>query len=83
MYAFAEPATGGEAFIPKRGDRSRSLGILEKAASWYGAGITTGGRGGVDVRVVPGNSSDLARAIASMLRADIRGGNVASYFGGS
>lgn len=35
-YAFAEPATGGEAFIPKYGDRDRSLGILDKAASWYG-----------------------------------------------
>lgn len=35
-YAYAEPATGGEAFIPKYGDRSRSLGILDKAASWYG-----------------------------------------------
>lgn len=35
-YAFAEPATGGEAFIPRFGDRDRSLGILDKAASWYG-----------------------------------------------
>lgn len=35
-YAFAEPATGGEAFIPRRGDRARSLGILDTAAGWYG-----------------------------------------------
>jgi TP901 family phage tail tape measure protein len=35
-YAYAEPQTGGEAFIPKYGDRDRSLGILDKAASWYG-----------------------------------------------
>jgi TP901 family phage tail tape measure protein len=39
-YAFAEPATGGEAFIPKYGDRDRSLGILDKAASWYGMQVS-------------------------------------------
>ncbi|XTZ17043.1 hypothetical protein ACQSSU_06600 [Micromonospora echinospora] len=39
-YAWAEPATGGEAFIPRVGDRGRSLDILDQAASWYGMGIT-------------------------------------------
>lgn len=44
-YAFAEPATGGEAFIPKRGDYSRSMAILAEAASWYGAElVASGGR---------------------------------------
>ncbi|MGW3854739.1 hypothetical protein [Micromonospora arida] len=38
-YAFAEPSTGGEAFVPKNGDPRRSLGILEHAASWYGASV--------------------------------------------
>lgn len=38
-YAFAEPATGGEAFVPKNGDPERSLRILEKAADWYGASV--------------------------------------------
>lgn len=42
-YAFAEPATGGEAFIPKRGNRERSMAILSEAASWYGAEILPGG----------------------------------------
>lgn len=42
LYAFAEPATGGEAFIPRRGNRARSLAILEQAASWYGADVITG-----------------------------------------
>jgi len=42
-YAFAEPATGGEAFIPKRGDYARSMAILREAASWYGAEILSGG----------------------------------------
>ncbi|MFI6819717.1 hypothetical protein ACIBJE_02045 [Micromonospora sp. NPDC050187] len=39
-YAWAEPETGGEAFIPRIGDRGRSLDILDQAASWYGMGIT-------------------------------------------
>ncbi|MEU8158048.1 hypothetical protein AB0B94_30715 [Micromonospora sp. NPDC048986] len=35
-YAFAEPATGGEAFIPRFGDRERSVGIGRQAMEWYG-----------------------------------------------
>jgi len=35
-YGFAEPETGGEAFIPKFGNAKKSLGIANKAASWYG-----------------------------------------------
>lgn len=38
-YAFAEPGTGGEAFVPKNGKPSRSLGILSQAASWYDADV--------------------------------------------
>lgn len=38
-YLVAEPETGGEAFVPKRGNRARSLGILDRAASWYGATV--------------------------------------------
>lgn len=41
-YMIAEPATGGEAFIPKRGNRDRSVKILQQAASWYGLGVTGG-----------------------------------------
>jgi TP901 family phage tail tape measure protein len=39
LYAFAEPDTGGEAFVPRRGDRSRSLSVLSHAAGWYGAQV--------------------------------------------
>jgi hypothetical protein len=43
-YAFAEPETKGEAFVPKSGNRDRSLGVLEHAAGWYGHTIVpTGG----------------------------------------
>lgn len=38
-YAFAEPATGGEAFVPRRGDYGRSMSILSEAARWYGASV--------------------------------------------
>jgi TP901 family phage tail tape measure protein len=60
-YAFAEPATGGEAFIPRNGDSSRSMSILHAAAGWYNADVvpkqgwygSSGGQvaGAVDVRV--------------------------------
>jgi hypothetical protein len=51
LYGFAEPATGGEAFVPRRGDRDRSMGILSTAAGWYGAHVVPaaayrGGAGG-------------------------------------
>jgi TP901 family phage tail tape measure protein len=35
-YAFAEPATGGELFVPKHGDKQRSLSLLNQGARWYG-----------------------------------------------
>lgn len=38
-----ERETGGEAFIPRLGNRARSLGILEEAASWYGARLVPQG----------------------------------------
>jgi TP901 family phage tail tape measure protein len=38
-YKWAEPETGGEAFIPRLGDRTRSIGILGTAAGWYGKSL--------------------------------------------
>jgi len=46
-YAFAEPATGGEAFIPRFGNPDRSIDILSKAARWYGQAVVPAGVGGV------------------------------------
>lgn len=43
QYAWAEPSTGGEAFIPKYGDRGRALDILSTAAGWHGAQVVAGG----------------------------------------
>ncbi|MBO0863441.1 MAG: phage tail tape measure protein, partial [Mycobacterium sp.] len=36
MFGYGEPATGGEALVPRLGDPARSLAILETAAGWYG-----------------------------------------------
>jgi hypothetical protein len=39
VYGIAEPETGGEAFVPRYGEYSRSMGILAEAAQWYGARV--------------------------------------------
>lgn len=39
LYGWAEPQTGGEAFIPRHGDRARALSILSEAARWHGADL--------------------------------------------
>lgn len=41
-FAFAEPATGGEAFIPRLGDTARSLAIADVAAQWHGGRVVAG-----------------------------------------
>lgn len=41
-YAFAEPETGGEAFVPKNGNYARSTAIIDHAARWYGGSFTPG-----------------------------------------
>ncbi len=47
LIRYAEPETGGEAFIPRRGDPTRSMSILATAASWYGARVVPMANGGV------------------------------------
>lgn len=91
-YAFAEPATGGEAFIPRKGDYGRSMGILNQAAAWYGASVMPGGFGTrassappviVQVNVSGGSGSELSRALMSTLRAEVSqlGGDVQDALG--
>jgi hypothetical protein len=43
-YMIAEPGTGGEAFVPKNGNATRSASILSKAAAWYGLDVVRQGR---------------------------------------
>lgn len=40
-----ERETGGEAYIPRLGDYSRSMATLAQAAAWYGASVVPGGGG--------------------------------------
>lgn len=70
-YMIAEPGTKGEAFVPKSGDYGRSMSILNKAASWYGASVVP--RSGYGSSVTPGAGA--ARPI--VLRLDAAGGGSA------
>lgn len=47
LVKFAEPETGGEAYIPRRGDRRRNLAILGEVASWNDAAVVPMAAGGV------------------------------------
>lgn len=69
-YAFAEPATGGEAFIPKRGDKSRSMAILDEAASWYGAQVVPGTqwRGQRSVSIASGSDPEASNGASGLGR---------------
>ncbi|MEV2239530.1 hypothetical protein [Micromonospora sp. NPDC049891] len=47
LVQWAEPETGGEAYIPRRGDRRRNLSILSEAAAWNNAAVVPMASGGV------------------------------------
>lgn len=44
---YAEPSTGGEAYVPRLGDPIRGKKILDVAAGWYGYGLVPMQHGGV------------------------------------
>jgi hypothetical protein len=95
-YAFAEPSTGGEAFIPKRGDMARSRSIWGYVGeNWLGMQhapqyVAAGGGGGaqpvVNVTVVA-HASDgpaLARELNKLIRYEViheGGGSVQRTYG--
>jgi hypothetical protein len=97
-YAFAEPATGGEAFIPKHGDMARSRDIWGYVGqNWLGMQpapryVTAGGGGGgrpvvnVSVNVQGGDARGLAKELMRTLRYEVRaegGGSVQDALGSS
>jgi TP901 family phage tail tape measure protein len=54
LYAFAEKQTGGEAFIPRRGDLARSRQIAEHVVgSWLGGTVSWGQQGGAAIVSAP------------------------------
>jgi hypothetical protein len=46
LHRWREPGTGGEAFVPRFGDRARSEKVLATAAGWYGGQYVRGGASG-------------------------------------
>jgi hypothetical protein len=88
-YAFAEPQTGGEAFVPKRGDYGRSMSILSQAAHWYGASVVPAmgsvRAGGTQTIVHEHRHTVIldGTGVLSSLRGDIdlNGGSTQSYLG--
>jgi TP901 family phage tail tape measure protein len=93
-YMIAEPQTGGEAFIPRRGDLRRSRSIadyvvsnwLGGATSWGGAAAAGGGGGVINMTVYAGMGTDgaaLGAQIAEKLRPYVAsmGGNVQAALG--
>jgi hypothetical protein len=47
MFKYGEPETGGEAFIPRRGNMARSRKILGVAAGWLGMQVAPMASGGI------------------------------------
>jgi hypothetical protein len=85
-YAFAEPATKGEAFIPKSGDYGRSMSILSQAAGWYGASVMPGGSSGGSQTIIHEHRHTITvtgREMLSGFRREIQlsGGDVQLFLG--
>jgi hypothetical protein len=70
-YAWAEPATGGEAFIPRFGDPGRSLDILSRAARWYGQAVVPATTQGRPQPVV--DPAQIGAAVGAAVRSAVSG----------
>lgn len=90
LIGFAEPGTGGEAFIARNAPAGRSLAIANAAAGWHGGQVVPKGWGGggttVIVRPPPTNANrEVVDAITSQIRVDVQNqsrGDVQRHFGG-
>jgi hypothetical protein len=77
-YAFAEAETGGEAFIPRHGERDRSVSIGRRAMEWYGMDVVP--RGGMQMAFAAGMSAAVGPAKTSgdlTLRVVVDDGKIA------
>lgn len=61
-YQWAEPQTGGEAFLPRLGNRARGRAILEHAAEWYGMRVVPMAAGGYTTRAAAAGLVNVAPA---------------------
>lgn len=50
---YGERETGGEAMIPRLGNKAKSMSILGQAANWYGAQVVPKGMGGKGAGAAP------------------------------
>jgi hypothetical protein len=66
-YAYAEPQTHGEAFVPKSGNYGRSMAILSAAAGWYNASVTPNRGGGQHITLHVTAAPGAARALVNQL----------------
>lgn len=63
LIKFAEPQTGGELFVPRKGiSRSRARSLLAEGAGWYGMGITPMAAGGSLVAAAQGSLVNVGQA---------------------
>jgi hypothetical protein len=70
LVRFAEPETGGEAYIPRRGiPAAQGLALANTAASWYGGAVMGGGGGGGRIAVEIRFSGATDTAFGSMFLA--------------
>jgi hypothetical protein len=61
LIKFAEPETGGELFVPRKGiSRSRAQGLLAEGAAWYGMSVTPMASGGSLVAAAQGSLVNVA-----------------------
>lgn len=58
---YGERETGGEAFIPMRGDRERSISIGRRAMEWYGMDVVP--QGGMQMAYAAGMASTAAPSV--------------------
>ena len=75
LIRWAEPETGGEAYIPRLGDRGRSEQILSTAAAWYGGQF-------VPSEVLRRRAWPMAAGGVLHARADTSGGSGVTVQGG-
>ena len=66
---YAEPETGGEAYIPRLGNRLRSMAVLQQAASWFGGRFVRGGTVGMAAGGVMAGESLYASGLMSPTEA--------------
>jgi hypothetical protein len=67
-YRWAEPATGGEALVPRFGDSARATSVLSTAAGWYGMQLGRGGGGTSIVDQSTTHITTVAPDLAAMVR---------------